>query len=62
MDALEHDTVADQVCATSGVIIATLTCGILTQAYANSMLNDKEMMESFWGLVEVSYELNLQLS
>jgi NhaP-type Na+/H+ or K+/H+ antiporter len=60
MLALEHDTVADQVCATSGVI-ATLTCGVLTQAYAKSMINDKEMMESFWGLVEVSYELNLQL-
>eukprot|EP00978_Attheya_sp_CCMP212_P017738 scaffold47753_cov58-Attheya_sp.AAC.6 len=51
MLALEHETVADQVCATSGVI-ATLTCGVITQAYAKSMINDKEMMESFWGLVE----------
>jgi hypothetical protein len=25
------------------------------------MINDQEMMESFWGLVEVSYVLNLQL-
>ena len=42
---------ADAVCGTSGVI-ATLTCGVLTQAFGSSMINDTEMMSSFWSLVE----------
>ena len=42
---------ADAVCGTSGVI-ATLTCGVLTQAFGSSMINDNEMMSSFWSLVE----------
>lgn len=42
---------ADTVCATSGVI-ATLTCGVMTQAFGNAMINDPVRMDAFWGLVE----------
>jgi NhaP-type Na+/H+ or K+/H+ antiporter len=36
---------------TSGVI-ATVICGITAKAFGNSMINDQEMMEAFWELVE----------
>lgn len=36
---------------TSGVI-ATVICGITAKAFGNSMINDPEMMEAFWELVE----------
>ena len=43
--------VADSVCGTSGVI-ATLTCGVITNAFGGSMINDMEVMSAFWSLVE----------
>lgn len=43
--------VADAVAGTSGVI-AVVFCGVFTRAFGSSMINDEELMDSFWVLVE----------
>ena len=42
--------VADAVAATSGVI-ATVMCGLTAKAFGKSMINDQQLMDSFWSLV-----------
>lgn len=43
--------VADAVCSTSGVI-AVVFCGVTTKAFATPLINDPQLMESFWVMVE----------
>ena len=43
--------VADIVAGTSGVI-AVVFCGVVTKAFGASLINDLELMENFWVLVE----------
>jgi len=41
---------ADVVWGTSGVI-ATLTCGVMLRAFGHALINDIELLKSFWALV-----------
>lgn len=43
--------VAEVVCKTSGVI-ATVVCGIVVKFFASSMINDTQLLDDFWTLVE----------
>jgi len=42
---------SEVICGMSGVI-AVVACGIATRAFGAGMINDWQVMESFWGLVE----------
>ena len=43
--------VAEVTCGTSGVL-ATVFCGVTTKAFGQSLVNDPELLDNFWVLVE----------